>query len=64
VVVLKGMGNKKFMLILGSSTTQQRRIFTYCLFIDEVINMVVKHEMYTFLDAFLGCHQILIAPKD
>jgi hypothetical protein len=33
-------------------------------FINEVINMVVGHEVYTFLDVFLGYHQILIAPKD
>jgi hypothetical protein len=33
-------------------------------FIDEVINTVVGHEVYTFLDGFSRCHQISIAPKD
>ncbi len=30
---------------------------------DEVIN-TIGHEVYTFLDIFLGCHHISIAPKD
>jgi hypothetical protein len=31
---------------------------------DGVISIVVGHEVYTFLDGFLGYHQISIAPKD
>jgi hypothetical protein len=27
-------------------------------FIDEVINIVVRHEVYTFLDGFFGYYQI------
>jgi hypothetical protein len=33
-------------------------------FTDEIINTVVGHEVYTFLDGFLKYHQISIAPKD
>jgi hypothetical protein len=33
-------------------------------FTDEVINIVAKHEVYTFLDGFFGYHQISIAPED
>jgi hypothetical protein len=33
-------------------------------FIDEVINIVVGHEVYTFLNGFSRYHQISIAPKD
>jgi hypothetical protein len=33
-------------------------------FIDEVINIVAKHEVYTFLDGFFGYHQISIALVD
>jgi len=33
-------------------------------FIDEVINTISRHDVYTFLDGFLGYHQVLIAPKD
>ncbi len=32
-------------------------------FIDEVINTIVGHEVYTFLDGILGYHHILITPK-
>ncbi len=31
---------------------------------NEVINTIVGHEVYTFLDGFSGYHHILIAPKD
>jgi len=33
-------------------------------FMDEVINIVVGHKVYAFLDGFLGYHQILIALED
>ncbi len=33
-------------------------------FTDEVINIIVKHEVYTFLNGFSRYHQISIAPKD
>jgi hypothetical protein len=33
-------------------------------FMDEVINSVVGHEVYTFLDGFLGYHQISIEQED
>jgi hypothetical protein len=33
-------------------------------FMDEVINIVVGHEVYTFLDGFLGYHQISITLED
>jgi len=33
-------------------------------FIDEVINIIVGHEVYTFLDGFCKYHQISIALED
>jgi hypothetical protein len=33
-------------------------------FTDEVINTIVGHEVYTFLDGFSKYRHILIAPKD
>ncbi len=33
-------------------------------FIDEVINTIARHEVYTFLDGFFGYHQISIALED
>jgi hypothetical protein len=41
-----------------------RRILTYYLFTNEVINIVAKHEVYAFLNGFLKYHQISIAPKN
>jgi hypothetical protein len=33
-------------------------------FINEVINIIAEHEVYTFLNGFFGYHQISIALKD
>jgi hypothetical protein len=33
-------------------------------FIDEVLNIIIGYEAYSFLDGYLGYHQIFIAPKD
>ncbi len=33
-------------------------------FINELINIVIGHEMYTFLDEFSRYYQISIAPED
>jgi hypothetical protein len=33
-------------------------------FIDEVINIVARHEVYTFLNGFSGYYQISITPED
>jgi hypothetical protein len=33
-------------------------------FTNEVINIVVKHEVYTFLNGFFGYHKISIALED
>jgi hypothetical protein len=33
-------------------------------FTNEVINIITKHEVYTFLDGFFGYHHISIAPED
>jgi hypothetical protein len=33
-------------------------------FTNEVINTIGRHEVYTFLDGFLGYHHISIAPKE
>jgi hypothetical protein len=33
-------------------------------FFDEVLNIVIGYETYSFLDGYLGYHHISIAPKD
>jgi hypothetical protein len=58
------MGSEVSMWIYGSSIQQQKKNLTCCLFIDEVINTIVRHEVYTFLDGFQRYHHILITPKD
>jgi hypothetical protein len=32
-------------------------------FIEEVLDMALGHEVYSFLDGFLGYHQIMITSK-
>jgi hypothetical protein len=64
VVVLKK--NRKFQICVDF---QELNAITkkdpYPLpFMKEVSDMVAGHKVYLFLDGFLGCHQITIAPKD
>jgi hypothetical protein len=33
-------------------------------FTEEVLDKVMSHEVYSFLDGFSGYHQIMIAPKN
>jgi hypothetical protein len=33
-------------------------------FMEEVLDMVVGHEVYSFIDGFFGYHQVFIVPKD
>jgi hypothetical protein len=34
------------------------------LFTKEVLDMVAKHQMYSFFDEFLDYHRIVITPED
>jgi hypothetical protein len=45
---------KSLMLLL-------RKIHTCYLLFDEVIHIVVEHEVYTIFDGFFGYHQIFVA---
>jgi hypothetical protein len=33
-------------------------------FSDDVLNIIIWYEAYSFLDGYLGYHQIFIAPED
>jgi hypothetical protein len=33
-------------------------------FFDEVLNIITRYEAYSFLDGYLGYHQVSIAPED
>jgi len=66
LIVVMPKKNKKFRICvdfkkLNAATKED----PYPLpFIDEVIDTIVGHEVYTFLDGFSGYHHISIAPKD
>jgi hypothetical protein len=62
--MFKRNGKLKICVDFKKLNTTTRKDFYPLPFIDEVIYTVAKHEVYTFLDGFLGYHQILIAPKD
>jgi hypothetical protein len=51
MVVVRKNGKLRIYLILGNSMQQQKNIFTFFL-MDEVINTIVGHEVYTFMDSF------------
>lgn len=34
------------------------------LFCDTLLDLIVEHEIYNFLDGFSGYNQVLMAPKD
>ncbi len=54
------------MWILGSSTKQpkQPKQLYPLPFFYEVLNTITMYEAYSFLNGYLGYHQIFIAPKD
>jgi hypothetical protein len=43
---------------------QQKKILSHCQFINEVLNLMVRCEAYSFLDGYFGYHHICRAPKD
>jgi hypothetical protein len=42
----------------------QKKIPYPLQFMKEVLDMIARHEVYSFLDGFSGYHQIMIAPED
>jgi hypothetical protein len=65
VVVVKKNEKLKICVIDFKKFNATTRKDPYPLpFIDEVITIVARYDVYTFLDGFLGYHQISIAPKD
>ncbi len=63
VVVLKKNGKLRIRVYFRKFNVATKD--PYMLpFIDEVINIVAGHEVYTFLDGFSEYHQISIASKD
>jgi hypothetical protein len=55
------MANLKFVWILRSSIRQTKKILIFCHFFNEVLNIIIGYEAYSFLDGYSRYHQIFIA---
>jgi hypothetical protein len=64
VVVLKKNENLKNCVDFKKFNATTKIDPNSLLFSNEILNIVVGHEVYTFLDGFLGYHQISIALED
>ncbi len=64
MVVPKKNGKLKIYVDLKKLNVTTKKKPYVLPFTNEVINTIVGHEVYTFLDGFFGYHHILIAPKD
>jgi hypothetical protein len=64
VVIAKKNGKLKICVDFRKLNVATKKDPYSLPFMDEVINIVVGHKVYAFLDGFLGYHQILIALED
>ncbi len=64
VIVPKKNGNLKICIDFKKLNVATKKDPFPLPFIDEVMNTIMGYESYSFLDGYLGYHQILIAPKD
>jgi hypothetical protein len=64
VVVPKKNGKLKICVAFIKFNVTTKKDPYMLPFTNEVINIIAKHEVYTFLDGFFGYHQISITPKD
>jgi len=64
VVVPKKNGKLKIYINLKklNATTKKDSYPLHC--IDEMLNILIGYETYSFLNGYLGYYQISIAPKD
>jgi hypothetical protein len=64
VVVPKKNGKMRICVYFKKFTAATKKDPYSLPFMDEVINTIVRHKVYTFLDGFSGYHQISIASED
>jgi hypothetical protein len=64
MVVPKKNGKLKICVDFKKLNTTTRNNLYRLPFTNEVINIIVACEVYTFLDEFLGYHQISITPEN
>ncbi len=64
VVMLKKNGKLRIYLDFKKLNATTKKDAYPLPFIDGVINIVTRHEVYTFLDGLFGYHQISITLED
>ncbi len=64
VVVPKKNGKLKFCVDFKKLNAATKKDFYPQPFTDEILNTVVGHDLYSFLNGYIGYHQISVAPKD
>jgi hypothetical protein len=64
VVVLKKNGKLQICMDFQKLNVVTKKDPYPLPFIEEVLDMVAKHEVYSFLDGFSSYYQIMIAPED
>jgi len=61
--VPKKISNEIFVWRLNLKVVIKKDLYPFP-FTNEVINIIIGHEVYTFLNGFLGYHQISITFED
>jgi hypothetical protein len=64
VIVPKKNGNLKICIDFKKLNVATKKDPFPLPFKDEVMNTIMGYESYSFLDGYLGYHQIFIAPED
>jgi len=64
VIVIKKNGKLKLYIDFRKLNADTKKDPYPLSFIDEVLNIVIRYKAYSFLDGYLGYHQISIALKD
>jgi hypothetical protein len=64
VVVLKKNGKLQICMDFQKLNIVAKKDLYLLPFMEEVLDMVARHEVYSFLDGFLSYYHITIAPKD
>jgi hypothetical protein len=64
VVVPKKNGKLRICIDFRKLNTTTKKDLYPLPFTIEVLNTIVRYEVYSFLDGYLGYHQIFIAPED
>jgi len=64
LVILKNNGKLIICVDFRKLNKVTKKILIFCYFFCEILNTITWYEAYSFLDGYLGYHQIFIAIKD